>query len=149
MQGKSAGEIARETARRLGTNFRLTSLHKAHELFIHSRRPVGGGIVLVDPWTLLISEHKQFLKELLKRAKDVPLFWIVCYDHDGETSQRLLELDALVRSFAGEAGLSEPLVADSPEVLDQILDEKCARLTTTRATSEGSRWWGSVVQRLR
>jgi FxsC-like protein len=126
MQGPTAGEIAREAMRRCNLNLRLTSLHKARELFVRSRKANTGAIILVDPWTLLISEHKDLLREILKRRQEVPILTIVCYDRDNETVQRRTELDALVLSLVTQ---DYAMVAEEPEALAPLIDGACGVLS--------------------
>jgi hypothetical protein len=126
MQGLVAGEIARETAARCNINLQLTSLHKARELFVRSRRATRGAIILIDPWTLLISEHKDLVRQILKRRGEVPVLSIVCYDRDSETTQRRPELDALVMSVLNE---DYTRIAENPQELSRVLDEACKLLS--------------------
>jgi cellulose biosynthesis protein BcsQ len=138
MQGKSAGEIAREAARRTGANLLLTSLHKAGEMYIRNRSPRGGVIMLVDPWSLLISDHKEFLRKAMKSGKEVPVFSIICFDADGDTKQRRLELDSVTMSLRTDPLSPSPAVANNPEELNHMIDDACRQLTQPR--SQLSEW---------
>jgi hypothetical protein len=118
----TAGEIAREAAGRSKLNLRPTSLTTARDLFVRSRRANTGAIILVDPWTLLISEHKNLLRELLQRRVDLPILGIACYDRDHETVERRAELDALVLSLVNQDYF---WIAENSQDLSRLLDEAC------------------------